>query len=389
MNLNQRITLRLLRRLSNRVAKSAARISRSRIGSRIESRIGSQFASRANAGDSPRLTAKTFPRSGVRAKSKSPYQARESELFGYLEVCFFAFLFIVIFSAVARADDDSAYGTSGNTQIFGTTLNSRVVRMRSPPQRVLDTAPPTEWSFFGAFTTETIRNLNLTEHASYAGSYMILTAAIYKPWDLSLSSEIGFSQQYSYAQENDGTSRAFDNPIIRLQKLYLNGRDFSSIWVDDIRLIVTGSLPANRVAGHQSFEGSVGPSINFDKRVGRFNLTQGIGYARGFYQYDMDAAGTINAPDVLKSLSLFSLSLADSLTWTNSLLYSYALDFQKVGKATEIFTSSVDCLWTSHFSTSLGLMTNRGTLDADGRTNRVLIFDQDGSLAFLDLGWKI
>ena len=33
---------------------------------------------------------------------------RPSEFFGYVEVCLFAILFIVIFSAVARADDGSA-----------------------------------------------------------------------------------------------------------------------------------------------------------------------------------------------------------------------------------------------------------------------------------------
>ena len=90
----------------------------------------------------------------------------DSEVFGYLEVCIFAFIFILVFSAIARADDqggtlgispgvvgvsangtvqtgvqhksagaqaateqnqgsDSTYGTSGGTQIFGTTLNSR------------------------------------------------------------------------------------------------------------------------------------------------------------------------------------------------------------------------------------------------------------------------
>ena len=141
--------------------------------------------------------------------------------------------------------------------------------------------------------------------------------------------------------------------------------------------------------GRQSFQGSVGPSVNFDKHVWRFNLTQGFGYSRGFYEYDMDDAGIINSPDVFKSMSLVSTSITDSLAWTNSFLYAYAIDFRKVGKATQIFTSSVDCYWTSRFSTSLGVMTNRGTLDADGRTNRILIFDQNSSVAFLDLGWKI
>lgn len=285
---------------------------------------------------------------------------------GLWELCLFAIFFVLVFSAIARAD----------------------VKAPSAPSAKMATSVKAEKpaiTFGGSATIETISTLNPNEPTSYTGWYSLSIGAKHEKSQLRASALLGYTQEYTYAPEEDGTSGAWDNPIFGLSRTFKSGEDFESKWIDGIRLGVSGSLPANRDSAKATFLGSTGVSVEVNKSFGRVGLSQSLGYTRSYFEYDITDAGKVNSPDSYKSHTAIEVSVTDRIDLSAGMQYVHAVSFQGVGKGTQLFTLGAGLKVTEQVGLALGLVTRRGTLDTDGQSNRILLFDQDASVAFLDL----
>jgi hypothetical protein len=330
---------------------------------------------------------KSFMNEWVRKNSKtsseigrSKQHDAESAGGSLWELCVFAIFFIILFSALARADEFTAGNLSTGALVISDSVPSNL-------DSLLFTLGP--WQKSASFAVDTSRTLNPNDHVAYSGWYDLNLALTHKPTGVTTSVELGFSQEYNYSAEQDNTSGAFDNPIFRLSKTFSNKKDFNSVLFDSVILGLRGSLPANRDSYRQSFEGAIGTSITATKKISVLGLTQGFSYSRSFYQFDMSAAGDVNEPDTYRSSTALSLNITDNFALSASALLTYAMSFQGVGKSSQWTTLASSYKLSEQLSTAIGLMTRRGTIDTEMRTNRLQLFDQGTSVAFFDLSWAI
>lgn len=258
------------------------------------------------------------------------------------ELWLFAILFVLIFSAIARAE------VGGNLLVE---------------------------------TTRTLRQEG--EADSYGGWYRLTLGTTHRPTQITASTVWGYSREYSY-ERDDGTDGSFDNPVFALSRSFKAGTDFSSTAIDSVSLGIRGSLPANREARQQTLLGTFGPSVAVSKKISRVSLNQEFGYSRRFYEYDIRDDGTVNSPDSFRSTSGVELAVTDAFSLASSLAYTYAISFQGVGRASSLFATSVNYAVMEKASLSVGFGTEKGTLEADGQTNRIKFFDPDSSQAFVD-----
>jgi hypothetical protein len=274
--------------------------------------------------------------------------------------------------------------------VFSTALRTNAAEAPAPAAKVstkVAEQKPAESAYQGSakFVIETSRVVNTdTDTESFAGWYQATFSGLHKPTNIGAKLVLGFSQEYSYDRE-DGTTNAFDNPLASVSKTWKSGADFKTKFVDTVALSLTGALPASREMTRRTFLGSLGPNIGVAKKFGRATVTQALGYVRSFYEYEIRDNGVVNSPDAFRSTTGLDLALTDALSLSTSLVYTYAVSFQGVGKATQITSLSADYAFTDHFSMSLGLATERGTLEPDGQTNRIKFYDPDTTQAFIDL----
>lgn len=284
------------------------------------------------------------------------------------EICLFAVFFIVIFSAVSRAN--AAQTPAPSTSVSSTATVSK---------KLVADANAVVMKPSARLAISTSRPIQEDEPESYSGSYdLTLALANFVP-NWSASTRIVYSREYSY-QKDDGTDGAFENPSASISRKFVFDRG-----IDALTWRVSGSLPANREATRRHFMGSLGTSVTVAKTIRRLGLTQTLGYTRGFYEYDIRADGTVNSPDSYRSTTELSLDVTDKLSISAAVALTHAINYQGNGKTAEASSVSVDYSFTKNLATSLGLATDRSTLESDGQSNTVKLVDPDVAQAFFDL----
>lgn len=282
----------------------------------------------------------------------------------FWELGLFAILFVLVFSAIARAENSSSTVVASN-----------------PTPAVSDSKG---FAFSGSLTIDTARTLSEDEPVSYSGSYALRVAAKHKPTQISYSLSSTFTQEYSY-ERDDGTNSSFENPVLSASRAFKQGEAFQTRLIDSLTVGLRGSLPANRAAYQRTFLGSVGPSVSAAKKLGRVNLTQVLRYTRSFFEYDITEDGRVNSPDSFTSVSDVSVDVTDKFSLGLSLGYVHAISFQGVGKGTQSVSMSAGYTVSDNVSLSLGVATDRGTLETDGQTNSIKLYDERVSQAFFDV----
>lgn len=231
---------------------------------------------------------------------------------------------------------------------------------------------------------ETTRTLSPDEAANYGGWYQLTLGVQDKQSDMSLSLKTGYAREYSY-ERNDGSEGDLDNPILGLSKTWSEGKHFKSPVFSTISAGLSSSVAASRESRRRTFIASVGPSIAVSKKLRKFTLGQAFGYTRGFYEYDIRDNGVVNSPDQFRAATDLSYEITDELSLSASFAYTHAISYQGVGRGTQLTSASIDYQALKKLGFSLGVATERGTLEADGFTNSVRLFDQNVAQAFFDM----
>lgn len=238
--------------------------------------------------------------------------------------------------------------------------------------------------FTGQLLVETARTANEADPISYTGWYQLTGSAIHKKTAMNATARIGYTREYSY-QRDDGSVGSFDNPGLSLAKSFRNGKDYEFSALDAISVSLSGSIGANDDSRRRSFLWSNGVSVTGAKTLGDWNLRQSFGYTHSFYEYDIRDSGVVNSPHSLRSTTMAFYSLNDRVSFGGSFLYGYSISFQGVGRVTTMAQVSADYSFTDKISASLGVASERGTLEPDGQTNRIRFYAPEAATYFFDL----
>jgi hypothetical protein len=238
--------------------------------------------------------------------------------------------------------------------------------------------------YSGQLLIETTRSADEAEPISYGGWYQLTASAIHKKSAVNATLKAGYTREYSYVKE-DGSAGAFDNPSLVIAKSFRSGKDYSLSWLDTISVSVSGSLGSNNESRRRTFLWSNGIGITGGKAIGQLNLRQGFGYTHSFFEYDIRDNGTINSPNTLRSSTIAMWSLNDHFSLGASFIYGYSLSYQGVGRVTTMAQFSAEYVFTEKISASLGVASERGTLEPDGQTNRIRFYAPEAATYFLDL----
>jgi hypothetical protein len=389
----------------------------------------------------------------VKQRERSKTFKADSQSDGSIwELCLFAVFFVIVFSAIARADDTGAgvdraparvatarraSSTSTRSKIAAAKTAKKPVKLQGQQVAQNENAPtdpksptsteasanpgvnksirarqeqlspiPTnalpdansradlpEPEIHGPrfqptakLLVETTATVSSEDPRSYAGWYQLALGIADKQTNTSLTVQGGYSREYSY-ERDDSTDGDVDNPIASIKKTWKEGVDFKSPVFDTISTSLAGTLAANRESRRRTFQGAVSPTLTISKAIRKLTLGLGGSYSRHFYKYDIRDNGTVNAPDQFRGTAELSYAITDKLSASASMVYTYAISYQKVGKATELSSLSLDYALFEKLGISLGVATERGTLEADGYTNDVKIFDPNVAQAFLDLNF--
>lgn len=240
------------------------------------------------------------------------------------------------------------------------------------------------FAYSGQVIFETTRTADEAQPISYTGWYQATASATHKKSALTGTARVGYSREYSY-QRADGSSGSFDNPGLTLAKSFRNGKDFEFGYLDSVSIVLSGAVGANNESRRRTFLWSNGVSVTGAKSIGRFNLRQSFGYTRSFFEYDIRDSGDVNSPNSVRSTSMAYYSLNDRVSFGASFTYGYSISFQGVGRATTMAQASADYSFTEKISASIGVASERGTLEPDGQTNRIRFFAPEAAIYFVDL----
>ena len=288
------------------------------------------------------------------------------------ELCLFAIFFVIVFSAVARADIEPSVPATP----IATTIGAPLAPAKSPTRRFKPSM---------ALVIETTRNLQEDDAVSYAGSYDLTLglANIYKGWGV-VAHEV-YAREYSY-QNDDGADGAFANPDFAIGKTLKSGEGLASdSFLKAFGFGFSGSLPGSREAQKRTFRGSTGVYVKAEKSIRRLDLAQKFSYSRLYYEYDIRDDGTVNSPDSFKSSTGLSYNVTDKLALSLSLVLGYAINFQGTSTGSQISQLSIDYAFTDAIGTSLGVASEKGTQTPDGQGNRIDLYAPEVAQAFFDL----
>jgi hypothetical protein len=240
------------------------------------------------------------------------------------------------------------------------------------------------FAYSGQFILETTRTADEAEPISYTGWYQATASATHKKSAINGTARLGYTREYSY-QRDDGSNGAFDNPGLSLAKSFRRGKDFESEYLDSVSIALSGAIGANDESRRRTFLWSNGVSITGAKAIGRFNLRQSFGYTHSFFEYDIRDNGVVNSPDSVRSVSMLFYSVNDRVSLGGSFTYGYSISYQGVGRATTMAQVSADYSFTDRISASIGVASERGTLEPDGQSNRIRFFAPEAAQYFADL----
>lgn len=245
-------------------------------------------------------------------------------------------------------------------------------------------ATPRKFIWTGQVVFETTRSADESKPASYAGWYMASGSATHKEYALTTTARVGYAQEYTYRRD-DGSNGSFDNPSLSVAKSFLNGRDFNLSWLDSVSVSLNGTIGANQESARRTFLWSNGATVTAGKSFGRALLRQSFGYTHSFFDYDIRDDGTVNSPDSVRSLTMLYYDISDRLSIGGSFTYGYSISFQGVGRATTMAQASADYMIAPEISASVGVASERGTLEPDGQTNRIRFYAPESAQYFVDL----
>lgn len=274
------------------------------------------------------------------------------------------------------------------SNFFASTANAQAAALANDPATLAasaaDSANQSPFAFSGQLLVETTRTADEAEPISYTGWYQATASATHKSSALTGTARLGYSREYSYERE-DGSVGSFDNPSLSLAKSFRNKKDFETDLLDSVSISVSGSVGANDDSRRRTFLWSNGVSITGAKSIGKFNLRQSFGYTHSFFEYDIRDNGVVNSPDSVRSVSMLFYSLNDAVSFGASFTYGYSVSFQGVGRATTMAQASADYSFTDRVSASIGVASERGTLEPDGQTNRIRFYAPEAAQYFMDL----
>lgn len=274
------------------------------------------------------------------------------------------------------------------TNLMASTANAQAAALANDPATLAASAAESgnqsPFAYSGQFIFETTRTADEAEPISYTGWYQATASATHKKSAITGTARLGYTREYSY-QRDDGSNGAFDNPGLSLAKTFRNGKDFETSYLDSISIALSGAIGANDESRRRTFLWSNGVSITGAKALGRFNLRQSFGYTHSFFEYDIRDNGVVNSPDSVRSTSMLFYSVNDRVSLGGSFTYGYSISFQGVGRATTMAQVSADYSFTDRISASLGVASERGTLEPDGQTNRIRFFAPEAAQYFADL----
>lgn len=240
------------------------------------------------------------------------------------------------------------------------------------------------FDFAGQLLVETDRNADEASAETYSGWYKLTTSVTHAKSSISLTSKLGYTREYTY-ERADGTNGDFDNPILILAKTFLDKEDYSFAGLDSISISLVNSIGASRESARRSFLWSNGLLLTGAKAVGRFKLEQSLGYSRGFYEYDIRNDGTVNSPTSLKSMTTVYYGITDRLQVGGTLIYNYAISFQDVGRGSQLGFATIDYTFNERIAASLGMSTERDTIEPDGQSDRIRVFAPEAAKYFVDV----
>jgi hypothetical protein len=284
------------------------------------------------------------------------------------EVLLFAILFVLAFSAIARADGGGLGGSmmtavakpAVSDYVFGASIDWTTAR------RLLD---------------------NDTDKPGYSASYESLFTGTYKPWNVTLSAAMEYDQEYTY-ENDDGSPGVFANPSFALTKAWKNKTDFSSPVFDSIAISLRSSLPGNQKSYNQSFEGSIGPGFSVAKKIGRFSISERVTYSRSSFEYETSTTGKVNSPDSYGSKTVLEYAITDKWSLNSVLVYGYAINFLGDGTGTQDVSGNISYKIGEHYSIALGLDTERGT-SAEDQQEQIRLYDENSTQVFVSLSASI
>ncbi len=274
------------------------------------------------------------------------------------------------------------------SNLIASTASAQAAALANDPATLAasasDSANQSPFAFSGQLLFETTRTADEADPISYTGWYQATASATHKKSAITGTTRLGYSREYSY-ERDDGSVGSFDNPGLSLAKSFRNGKEFESSILDSVSVAVSGAIGANDESRRRTFLWSNGVSITGAKTIGKFNLRQSFGYTHSFFEYDIRDNGVVNSPDSVRSTSMAFYSLNDRVSFGASFAYAYAISFQGVGRATTIAQASADYSFTDKISASVGVASERGTLEPDGQTNRVRFYAPEAAQYFVDL----
>ncbi len=247
-----------------------------------------------------------------------------------------------------------------------------------------DKATPRTYIFNGQLVLETARTADEAEAASYSGWYMATASATHKKLGMTATARLGYSQEYSYRRD-DGTNGSFDNPSLSVAKSFLNGRDYENSWIDSVSVSASGSVGANNESARRTLLWTNGLTVTGAKNLGRFNLRQAFGYTHSFFEYDIRDNGVVNSPSSFRTLTTLYYDINDRLSVGASFTYAYAISFQNVGRGTQFTSATLDYMITPKISASIGVASERSTIEPDGQSDRIRFYAPESAQYFADL----
>jgi hypothetical protein len=241
---------------------------------------------------------------------------------------------------------------------------------------------PFNWSLSGSLGASISSGINLADPFAPSASADLSLGAQHRPSKVNLSARLSGSRELRY-ERDDGSSGQIDN--IRLGAARgLWASSSSEAVVQALRGSVSATLPANREAGRQTFRGSLGLSVTAASMTWKtLSARLSSGYTYRNYSYDIRDNGVVNSPHAVRAGFDIDSQISSNLRAYFSLGVTTVRSFQGVLRSTSASDIGFDYGFLEDWTASLGLSTERGTLEPDGVTNRVRVLTPDSSVAYL------
>jgi hypothetical protein len=243
------------------------------------------------------------------------------------------------------------------------------------------------FEYSGEIFVDTSQTLSNPGHETWEGFYKANLKLTDNQTQITYGVESAYSQEYTY-QLDDGSDGDMAYAVVFATKSWSNGKDFLSPLFDKITLGMTGSLPVGKESQRRTFEGGLGTNTGVSKKIGRWSLSEGLSYTRGFYQDDIRDNGTMNNPDIYKSKSSIGFDITKKLSASFLYIYTVAVDFYGVGKGADTSYIELDYALMKRVTLSAGVATDRAsTLDPDGQTEQMKFYEPESSAAYFDVAF--